>query len=632
MGDGRDGRRSRFRCAAGRDSRSRNRLPVVGAGCAASFDFGRAAPLCVQALEFAAIRLPTATRAVIYAVSGVALTIRASNGDRRHHRSREIPHHRADRRGGDGRGVSRPRPGPESPRRDQGDVATRSPATTSCAAGFCARRRRRDRSSIRTSSRSTTSARSTGISTSPWSSSSAKTSRRCSARHAPLTLVQKIDILVDVLGGLGYAHKRGIVHRDIKPANIRVDEEGRARIMDFGIARLQSSKMTRTGLMVGTPAYMAPEQITSGADLGGDGPLLRGRRDVRAAHGQQAVRGREPAERVLQDRELVAAGHHHVSSSLPASLNTIVMRALAKEPAERYASATDMANALTEARASSRPRLDAAKGSVAPLGHRERTARRGRTQEVAGVQVEARRSRSAGAAAAVVAMSAWSTRSALRSSGSRADDDAGRPAARRVAHRRRAASSDADAVAPPAPAPARQPRRSAVAKPQTKTPAEVGSSGPTRRGADRCSNRCRRRRPTSGVARAKPERPRTNCAPATITARRLSPRRDRARSARPPTHLNSGQRRVVGCRARCTSGCGSGRRGGEDANRRRATAEGGAAAGSGDAGRRRSGGRTPNRLPRRHSLRRRSSPIRRSRSSRSSRHTRARSSRATSPK
>src|SRR5262245_38951897 len=63
------------------------------------------------------------------------------------------------------------------------------------------------------------------------------------ARRAPMTVAQKIDIVVDVLNGLGYAHKRGIVHRDIKPANIRVDEEGRARIMDFGIAHLQSSKM-----------------------------------------------------------------------------------------------------------------------------------------------------------------------------------------------------------------------------------------------------------------------------------------------------------------------------------------------------------------------------------------------------
>src|SRR3954468_8332894 len=80
-------------------------------------------------------------------------------------------------------------------------------------------------------------------------------------KKVPLGLADKLDIIVDVLGGLAYAHKHGIVHRDIKPANIRIDLEGRARIMDFGIAHLSSSDLTRTGVMVGTPAYMAPEQI-----------------------------------------------------------------------------------------------------------------------------------------------------------------------------------------------------------------------------------------------------------------------------------------------------------------------------------------------------------------------------------
>jgi serine/threonine-protein kinase len=171
------------------------------------------------------------------------------------------------------------------------------------------------------------------------------------ARKAKLTLVQKIDILVDVLAGLGYAHKRGIVHRDIKPANIRIDEEGRARIMDFGIARLQSSKMTRTGLMVGTPAYMAPEQITAGAispvtDLFSVGAVM-----------YELLTGSKPFEgESLQSvfYKIVSSAPPAITTilpTLPASLNTIVMRALAKEPADRYASALDMANALTEARA-----------------------------------------------------------------------------------------------------------------------------------------------------------------------------------------------------------------------------------------------------------------------------------------
>jgi len=71
-------------------------------------------------------------------------------------------------------------------------------------------------------------------------------------------------LIIDVLTGLAFAHKRGIVHRDIKPANIRIGEDGRAKIMDFGVAHLASSSMTSTGSILGTPTYMAPEQITEG--------------------------------------------------------------------------------------------------------------------------------------------------------------------------------------------------------------------------------------------------------------------------------------------------------------------------------------------------------------------------------
>src|SRR5438045_4261183 len=80
----------------------------------------------------------------------------------------------------------------------------------------------------------------------------------------PLSLQSKLDIIIDVLTGLSFAHKRGIVHRDIKPANIRVAEDGRAKIMDFGVAHLASSSMTTTGSLLGTPSFMAPEQITEG--------------------------------------------------------------------------------------------------------------------------------------------------------------------------------------------------------------------------------------------------------------------------------------------------------------------------------------------------------------------------------
>ena len=68
-------------------------------------------------------------------------------------------------------------------------------------------------------------------------------------------------MLRQVCEGLAYAHRAGIVHRDIKPANIRVTPEGEVKIMDFGIAHLQSSTITKSGLVLGTVHYMAPEQI-----------------------------------------------------------------------------------------------------------------------------------------------------------------------------------------------------------------------------------------------------------------------------------------------------------------------------------------------------------------------------------
>src|SRR5687767_11876716 len=80
-------------------------------------------------------------------------------------------------------------------------------------------------------------------------------------KQIPISLDAILELMIGVLQGLSFAHKRGVVHRDIKPANIRVDEEGKARIMDFGVAHLASSNMTKTGVMVGTPSYMAPEQI-----------------------------------------------------------------------------------------------------------------------------------------------------------------------------------------------------------------------------------------------------------------------------------------------------------------------------------------------------------------------------------
>ncbi|MBW8862979.1 MAG: serine/threonine protein kinase, partial [Acidobacteria bacterium] len=77
----------------------------------------------------------------------------------------------------------------------------------------------------------------------------------------PLTIVEKLDIVAQLCDGLGYAHEQGIVHRDVKPANILLLGDGSVKLLDFGIAKLTTSNLTRQGDVLGSPAYMSPEQI-----------------------------------------------------------------------------------------------------------------------------------------------------------------------------------------------------------------------------------------------------------------------------------------------------------------------------------------------------------------------------------
>jgi serine/threonine-protein kinase len=167
----------------------------------------------------------------------------------------------------------------------------------------------------------------------------------------PLSLQARLDIVIDVLTGLTFAHKRGIVHRDIKPANIRVTEDGRAKIMDFGVAHLASSSMTSTGSFLGTPSYMAPEQITEGkttpaTDLFAVGGVL-----------YQLLTGMKPFDaptlqnlffRIITDEPRKVS---ELMPGLPPALDRIVQKAMQKDPSLRYTSALDMANDLSAVRA-----------------------------------------------------------------------------------------------------------------------------------------------------------------------------------------------------------------------------------------------------------------------------------------
>jgi serine/threonine-protein kinase len=171
-----------------------------------------------------------------------------------------------------------------------------------------------------------------------------------------LSLDLALDIAAQVAEGLAFAHERGVVHRDIKPANIMIVRGRQAKIMDFGIARLQASHVkTQSGMVLGSPQYMSPEQIAgrdvdSRSDIFSLGVVL-----------YQMIAGLPPfsGEDINQLTYMVCHGAHSPPSllnpAIPPMLDLIVNKALAKNPAQRYQSARDMAADLTACRTQPAP-------------------------------------------------------------------------------------------------------------------------------------------------------------------------------------------------------------------------------------------------------------------------------------
>lgn len=179
-------------------------------------------------------------------------------------------------------------------------------------------------------------------------------------RRGPFPLADGIPILVQVCHGLGHAHELQIIHRDLKPENVMLVPDPaaptgfRAVVMDFGLAKERRAgpdvvKLTATGIVLGTPEFMSPEQIR--------GKPLDGRSDVYALAilafelftGQLPFTGKSAQETMIARLRGAPRALREVKAELPAKLEAVISKALSVNPADRYANMHEMAHALEAA-------------------------------------------------------------------------------------------------------------------------------------------------------------------------------------------------------------------------------------------------------------------------------------------
>jgi predicted Ser/Thr protein kinase len=164
------------------------------------------------------------------------------------------------------------------------------------------------------------------------------------------TLSEAVQLIVQVARAVHYAHQRGIIHRDLKPGNILIDTQGHPYVTDFGLAKrlAADSHMTQTGAVMGTPAYMPPEQaagkkgeITTLADVYGLGAVL-----YELLTGRPPFQAESPLDTLLQVMQAPPEPPAKLNPQIDTSLEAVCLRCLEKDPHQRYASAGDLADDL----------------------------------------------------------------------------------------------------------------------------------------------------------------------------------------------------------------------------------------------------------------------------------------------
>lgn len=166
------------------------------------------------------------------------------------------------------------------------------------------------------------------------------------------SLTEIYQIMTQIGGALGYAHARGMIHRDVKPSNVLIDEQGNCLLTDFGLARMveaSSDMLTSAGAIMGTPAYMSPEQ--------GKGDTLDGRSDLYSLGvifyemltGQVPYRDKLPMMVVIKHIRDPLPSARELAPDLSDAIERVLIKSLAKDPDERYQTAEDFVQAVQKA-------------------------------------------------------------------------------------------------------------------------------------------------------------------------------------------------------------------------------------------------------------------------------------------